>query len=161
MGRIEGLCGDPTRKFAAIPSTFWYCDAAPGTKNAEDPRGAHSCRVDAAAAVRRLVCITGMGAGDTRSHRGFVFDWLITPLVLRKVYVDKNRQEDAVRASSTDLVLVRPSVLIDKPPCGRVRVLTDLEGFRGGAIARTDVAHFVVEQLTDDRWLRQSPLITW
>lgn len=87
MGRIEGLCGDPTRKFAAIPSTFWYCDAAPCTKNAEDPRGAHSCRVDAAAAVRRLVCITGMGAGDTRSHRGFVFDRLITPLVLRKVYV--------------------------------------------------------------------------
>jgi hypothetical protein len=66
-----------------------------------------------------------------------------------------------LRASSTDLVLVRPSVLIDKPPCGRVGVLTDLEGFRGGAIARTDVAHFVVEQLTDDRWLRQSPLITW
>jgi hypothetical protein len=52
--------------------------------------------------VRRLVCITGMGAGDTRSHRGFAFDRLSTPLVLRKVYVDKNRQQDAVRASSTD-----------------------------------------------------------
>ena len=31
---------------------------------------------------------------------------------------------------------------------------------RGGSIARGDVARFVVQQLTDDTWLRQAPLIT-
>ncbi len=49
--------------------------------------------------VRRLVCITGMGAGDSRGHGGFLYDRLILPLLLRKVYEDKDRQEDAIRAS--------------------------------------------------------------
>jgi uncharacterized protein YbjT (DUF2867 family) len=111
--------------------------------------------------VRRLVCITGMGAGDSRGHGGFVFDRLIFPLFLRKVYADKDRQEDIVRSSGADWVLVRPTVLNDKPARGSVRAVTDLSGQRGGTIARADVAKFVVDQLTDDRWLRQAPLITW
>ncbi len=57
--------------------------------------------------IRRLVCITGLGAGDSRGHGGLVFDKLIMPLLLRKVYEDKNRQEDIVRASGLDWVLVR------------------------------------------------------
>ncbi|MGP8847099.1 NAD(P)-dependent oxidoreductase, partial [Enterobacter hormaechei] len=32
--------------------------------------------------VSRLVCITGMGAGDSRGHGGFVFDNVIYPLLL-------------------------------------------------------------------------------
>ena len=43
--------------------------------------------------VSRLVCITGIGAGDSAGHGGFLFDNLIFPLLLRKVYADKNRQE--------------------------------------------------------------------
>jgi uncharacterized protein YbjT (DUF2867 family) len=111
--------------------------------------------------VRRLVCITGLGAGDSRGHGGFLFDTLILPLLLRKVYDDKNRQEDAVRGSKLDWVLVRPVVLNDKPTRGAVRALTDLSGVHGGTVARGDVAKFVVQQLTDDSWLRRAPLITW
>jgi uncharacterized protein YbjT (DUF2867 family) len=110
--------------------------------------------------VRRLVCITGMGAGDSRGHGGFVFDRLIFPLLLRNVYADKDRQEDVVRSSGLDWVLVRPTVLNDRPAQGGVRALTDLAGVRGGTISRADVAKFVVAQLTDDRWLRRAPLIT-
>ena len=111
--------------------------------------------------VRRLVCITGLGAGDSRGHGGFLFDNLLFPLLLRKVYADKNRQEDVVRASKLDWVLVRPVVLNDKPATGTVRALTDLSGIHGGAVSRGDVAKFVIQQLTDDTWLRRAPLITW
>jgi uncharacterized protein YbjT (DUF2867 family) len=111
--------------------------------------------------VRRLVCITGLGAGDSRGHGGFLFDNLFFPLLLRKVYEDKNRQEDIVRASKLDWVLVRPVVLNDKPARGTVRAQTDLSGIHGGAVSRSDVAKFVVQQLTDDTWLRRAPLITW
>ncbi|MDQ0394442.1 NAD(P)-dependent oxidoreductase [Labrys monachus] len=111
--------------------------------------------------VRRLVCITGMGAGDSRGHGGFLYDRLILPLLLRKVYQDKDRQEDAIRASALDWIIVRPTVLNDEPARGRVRALTDLSGVHGGKIARADVADFVVQQLTADTWLRQTPLITW
>ena len=109
--------------------------------------------------VRRLVCITGLGAGDSRGHGGFVFDNIIMPLLLRKVYDDKNRQEDLVRASGLDWVLVRPVVLNDKGGTGKVRAATDLSGIHGGSIARADVAQFVVDQLTEDRWLHHAPLI--
>jgi uncharacterized protein YbjT (DUF2867 family) len=111
--------------------------------------------------VRRLVCITGLGAGDSRGHGGFLFDRLLFPLMLRNVYADKNRQEAIVRASGLDWVLVRPTVLNDKPAKGTVRALTDLSGVHGGTVARGDVAKFVVAQLTDDTWLRRAPLITW
>jgi uncharacterized protein YbjT (DUF2867 family) len=111
--------------------------------------------------VRRLVCITGLGAGDSRGHGGLFFDKVFLPLFLRKVYEDKDRQEDTVRSSGPDWVLVRPVVLNDKPPKGRVEALTDLAHVHGGTIVRGDVATFVVDQLTDNRWLHQTPLIRW
>ena len=111
--------------------------------------------------VRRLVCITGMGAGDSRGHGGFFYDWLFQPLLLRKVYEDKDRQEDVIRASALDWIIVRPTLLNDEPARGGVRALTDLSGVHGGKIARADVADFVVQQLPADTWLRKAPLITW
>jgi uncharacterized protein YbjT (DUF2867 family) len=117
--------------------------------------------VMAAQNVRRLVCITGMGAGDSRGHGGFFYDRLFLPLMLRKVYEDKDRQEDAIRTSALDWTIVRPTVLNDKPARGRIRALTDLSGVHGGTIARADVADFALQQLTADTWLRKAPLITW
>jgi putative NADH-flavin reductase len=111
--------------------------------------------------VSRLVCITGIGAGDSVGHGGFVFDNLIFPLLLRKVYADKNRQEDIVRNSGLDWVLVRPAVLNDKSGRDTIRTLTDLSDFHGGTISREDVATFVLDQVRADAWLHRSPLITW
>ena len=113
------------------------------------------------ARVSRLVCITGMGAGDSAGHGGFIFDRLILPTLLRKVYVDKDRQEAIVRDSGLDWVLVRPSVLNDKAPRQEIRALTDLSSFNGGEISRADVARFVLDQLNTNTWLGRSPLITW
>jgi len=111
--------------------------------------------------VSRLVAITGMGAGDSAGHGGVVFDRLIFPLLLRKVYADKNRQEAIIRDSGLDWVLVRPSVLNNKPGGHSLRALTDLSGFHGGTIARADVARFVLDQVSDDSFLHRAPLITW
>jgi len=110
--------------------------------------------------VSRLVCITGMGAGDSAGHGGLLFDNVIFPLLLKKVYADKNRQEAIIRNSELGWILVRPSVLNDKPGRGSVRALTDLSDFRGGTISREDVAAFVLDQLDTDAWLHRSPLIT-
>lgn len=111
--------------------------------------------------VSRLVCITGIGAGDSAGHGGFLFDKLIHPLLLRKVYEDKDRQEAIVRASGLDWVLVRPSVLNDKPEHRTVHALTDLTDFHGGTISRADVAKFVLQQAVSLSWDKRAPLITW
>jgi uncharacterized protein YbjT (DUF2867 family) len=111
--------------------------------------------------VRRLVCVSALGVGDSRGHGGFVFDWLFQLLLLSHAYKDKDGQESAIRASSLDWVVVRPAMLINDPARGSVRAFTDLTGVKGGKIARADVARFVVEQLTTDTWLRRTPVILW
>jgi uncharacterized protein YbjT (DUF2867 family) len=111
--------------------------------------------------VRRLVAITGVGAGDSAGHGGFLYDRLFKPLLLATIYEDKDRQEDLIRQSGLDWVIVRPTALNNRQPRGSVQALTDLSGFHGGAVARADVAKFVVGQISDDRYLRKTPLITW
>ncbi|CDZ42263.1 Flavin reductase Short [Neorhizobium galegae bv. officinalis] len=111
--------------------------------------------------VSRLVAITGIGAGDSAGHGGFLFDNLIFPLLLRKVYADKNRQELIIENSGLDWTIVRPSILNNKLGVKTVRALASLDNFNGGSISRGDVAAFVLDQVTSDQWLRQTPLITW
>ncbi len=111
--------------------------------------------------VRRLVCVSALGVGDSRGHGGFVFDRLFLPLLLSQAYKDKERQEAAIRASALDWVLVRPAKLTDDPARGSARAFTDLAGVKGGKVARADVARFVVEQLTTDTWLRRTPVLMW
>jgi putative NADH-flavin reductase len=111
--------------------------------------------------VRRLVCISALGVGDSRGHGGFVFDRLFQPLLLRHAYKDKGRQEAAIRTSSLDWVLVRPAMLTNDPARGSVRAIVDLADVNGGKVARADVAQFVVEQLAKDTWLKQTPVLLW
>jgi uncharacterized protein YbjT (DUF2867 family) len=68
--------------------------------------------------VRRLVCISPLGVGDSRGHGGFVFDRLF------HAYKDKDRPEAAIRASSLDWVVVRAAMLANDPSRGSVRAVT-------------------------------------
>jgi putative NADH-flavin reductase len=111
--------------------------------------------------VTRLIAITGIGAGDSKGHGGFLFDNVIFPLLLRHVYADKNRQEAIIKDSGLDWTIVRPSILNNKPERDTIRALTDLSNVHGGSISREDVAAFVLDQVNTGQWLRKSPLITW
>jgi putative NADH-flavin reductase len=114
-----------------------------------------------ASAVRRLVCVTGIGAGDSRGHGGFFYDRVFLPLLLKPVYADKDRQEALIRAADLDWTIVRPGFLTNGPLTGRYRVLTDLAGVTAGRISRADVAHFMLQELSANRYLRQAPLLTY
>lgn len=110
--------------------------------------------------VRRLICITGIGAGDSRGHGGFFYDKIILPIVLQRNYRDKDKQEEFIRKSDRDWIIVRPGFLTNGPPKGNYSVLTDLTGVTVGRISRADVAAFMLAQLTSDRYLRQTPLLS-
>jgi putative NADH-flavin reductase len=110
--------------------------------------------------VRRLVCITGLGAGDSKGHGGFVYDRLILPLLLKEIYKDKDRQEAVVRDSGLDWIIVRPAQLHNGAATGNYRVFTDLTNVTVSKISRADTAAFVLKQLSDDRYLHQTPLIS-
>jgi len=99
--------------------------------------------------VRRLICITGIGAGDSRGHGGFFYDKIIQPLLLSEIYKDKDRQELVVRESGLDWTIVRPGQLTNGDKTGNIRVLSNLTGITVGKISRADVAAYILAHLTD------------
>ena len=56
-----------------------------------------------AAGVKRLITVTGLGAGDSRGHGGLLYDAVVFPLLLKRVYDDKDVQEWIVRSSAARL----------------------------------------------------------
>ena len=67
-----------------------------------------------AAGVKRLITVTGLGAGDSRGHGGVLYDAVAFPLLLKRVYDDKDVQEWIVRSSGLDWTIVRPGLLKDR-----------------------------------------------
>ena len=112
------------------------------------------------AGVRRLVAITGVGAGETRGHGGLLYDWIIFPLFTRDRYVDKNRQEALIEASGLDWVIVRPARFSERPASGPLEVHTPADGVAIlRRITRAEVAGFVLDQLLTSRYLHQKLFI--
>jgi uncharacterized protein YbjT (DUF2867 family) len=112
--------------------------------------------------VDRFLCITGMGAGDSRGHGGFVYDRVILPLLLGRIYADKDRQEAMVRASGLDWTLIRPAYLKSGPGRGTWRAITDWRGQANmTAIDRADVAAFIATELAAHRYGRQTVNLSW
>jgi putative NADH-flavin reductase len=109
--------------------------------------------------VKRLVCVTGIGAGDSRDKGGFLYSAVLLPLVLKRVYDDKDVQEQIIRNSALDWVIVRPGLLTRGPRTGSYRVLANPGEWRMGKISRADVADFLVGQIDDDTYLGKTPLL--
>jgi uncharacterized protein YbjT (DUF2867 family) len=111
------------------------------------------------AGVQRLVAVTGLGAGDSRGHGGFLYDAIVFPLVLKRVYDDKDVQEQMIKSSGLDWTIVRPGLLTNAPATGQARALIDPRDWRAGSVARADVADFLVREASERRFVRQTPLI--
>src|SRR6187399_517792 len=77
-----------------------------------------------AAGLKRLIAVTGLGAGDSRGHGGLLYDVVVFPLLLKRVYDDKDVQEWIIKSSGLDWTIVRPGLLTNRPATGRYRVLT-------------------------------------
>jgi putative NADH-flavin reductase len=113
-----------------------------------------------AAGVSRLVAITGIGAGESRGHGGFLYDRIGLPLIVGAVYADKDRQEAILKASGLEWTIIRPTLLTNGPRTGRYRVLTDLTGVHGGRISRADCADCLMRAIVEHQWSRIAILIT-
>ena len=111
------------------------------------------------AQVKRLICVTGFGAGDSRGRGGFLYSAAFD-LLLARVYDDKDVQERIVRGSKLDWVIVRPVILTDGPKTNGYRALVDPRDWTCGFISRADVADFLVKQVDEHAFLRKTPVLT-
>jgi uncharacterized protein YbjT (DUF2867 family) len=118
-----------------------------GTRNVIDAMERHD--------VRRLICETALGISESWWQMGAYYILFVRPVILPFYFWDKVRQEAVIKASSLDWTIVRPGALTNGPRRGRYR-----QGPRVGhwlwtvRIARADVAAFMLDQLTDIRYLR-------
>jgi putative NADH-flavin reductase len=112
-----------------------------------------------AAGVKRLIAVTGLGAGDSRGHGGLVYDAVAFPLLLKRVYDDKDVQEWIIKSSGLDWTIARPGLLANGPATGNYRVLTEPKEWRFGVIRRADVADFLVQQIGDRALIGTTPLL--
>jgi putative NADH-flavin reductase len=80
---------------------------------------------------------------------------------LRHAFTDQAIQEKLLEQSGMDFTIVRTPRLNDKAEQGEVRVLPDGLPSGGWQIRRTDVADFMLQQLTDPRFHRQGVYISY
>jgi len=107
--------------------------------------------------VRRFVCETALGISDAWWRMGLYYTLFVHPFILPLYFWDKTRQEAIIRASDLDWTIVRPGALTNGPRRGHYR-----HGPRVGhwlwtvRISRADVAEFMLDQVTDSRYVRAS-----
>lgn len=108
--------------------------------------------------VRRFVCVTSLGIGDSAGRLGLPYTLFVIPAVLPFYFWDKARQERVIASSHLDWVIVRPGVLTNGARRGRTR-----QGARVGSylwpvlVSRADVAEFMLAQLESNTYLRSAP----
>jgi putative NADH-flavin reductase len=108
--------------------------------------------------VRRLVCETSLGIGDSAGRLGAYYTLFVIPLILPFYFWDKTRQEREIAGSRVDWVIVRPGALTHGARQGRIRHGRDVGGFLLTVrISRADVAEFMLDQLASDTYLRAAP----
>jgi uncharacterized protein YbjT (DUF2867 family) len=104
--------------------------------------------------VRRLVCQTSLGIGSSAGRMGVYYTLFVIPAILPFYFWDKTRQERLIAASGTSWVVVRPAALSNGARCASCRHGHDVGSFvRTPAVARADVAGFMLDQLSDNRYL--------
>jgi putative NADH-flavin reductase len=108
--------------------------------------------------VRRLICVTGLGAGDSRGRGGLLYNSAFH-LFLGRVYDNKDVQERIIRKSKLDWTIARPGILTHGPMTGGYQVLDNPDDWRCGFISRADVAHFLVKQIDNDQYLGKTPVL--
>ncbi|MEO0773025.1 MAG: NAD(P)-binding oxidoreductase [Pseudomonadota bacterium] len=98
---------------------------------------------------KRLVVVTGFGAGRSRSamsklesigHKAF----------LGRPYADKDRQEEMILASGLDWTIARPVILTNNAKSGKLSVLRDPSTWKNGMISRADTAAYLVDAVEQD-----------
>jgi putative NADH-flavin reductase len=111
--------------------------------------------------VHRLVCLSALGSGDSRAILPWYYRAFLVPFVMNRLFDDHEVQEEIVAASSLEWTLVRPGNFTNGPRTGAYRHgFTRPDASLTLKIAQVDVADFMLEQLTSDRYLHAAPALS-
>jgi len=112
--------------------------------------------------VKRLICQTTLGAGDSKGNLNFFWKHIMFGWFLKEVFIDHELQEQYVMRSGLDWTIVRPSAFTDGDKTSQY-----YHGFGTEKsalklkISRADVADFILKQTHNDQYLRQTPGVSY
>lgn len=125
-----------------------------GTKNIIHAMGVNG--------VSRLICQSTLGTGDSNDNLNFFWKHIMFGWFLKRVFLDHELQEKYVKSSNLEWTIVRPSSFTDGERTGNY-----LHGFNSDdkstklKISRADVADFILKQVTDQKYLHQTPGLSY
>jgi putative NADH-flavin reductase len=108
--------------------------------------------------VSRLIYQSFLGVAGGRRQLRFPFRTVV-PLLLPGSIADHEENEARIRSSSLAWTIVRPPKMNDQPARGDARSGEDIRATPLPSIPRADVAAFMLDQLTDPRYVRRAPAI--
>ncbi|WP_416898316.1 MAG: NAD(P)-dependent oxidoreductase [Minwuia sp.] len=163
---VEGDVLDPAAVRAAVEGAdAVICALGVPLMNASGLRARGTRTIIAAmqsAGVKRLICLSSLGVGDSRRRMPLFHRMVVFPLVLRRVLADHTVQEAAVRESGLDWTIVRPGHFLDGGLTGYYRHGEAVLRNPGKAgISHADVADFLVRQVADAEYMNQAPAVSY
>lgn len=110
--------------------------------------------------IKRLLIVTSVGT-DPSNHEPRWYLWLVRRLLINS-YVDMARMEQFVMdRDDLDWIIVRPSYLTNGKKTGVYRVTPRHIPEGSIRISRADVADFMLRQLEQDTYVRQTPALAY
>lgn len=113
--------------------------------------------------VKRLFCLSGMGANDSHAMLPALYKYLLVPLMMRHLYRDHEMQEGIIRARGLDWTIARPADFDTK----RTHSGDYWHGFNPRMrklkikISTADVADFMLRQVGNNTYLHKAPCLSY
>ena len=153
---------DVNRAVAGHDAVLYAVGAGPKRTTVREQGTRNVIEAMQAANVKRLVCLSSFGVGDSRTDLPIFTRYVVVGIFLRHAFADHERQEAVIRKCALDWTIVRPPHLKDGAHTGIYQHgLTLAYGDIEGWISRGDLADFMLRQLEDDRYIRQAPRVSY
>ncbi len=107
------------------------------------------------AGAQKLIVLSTIGEGESASNAHSYYKQLFMTTLLRGVMKDKAGLEDAAKHSDLDWIVIRPAGLSNGDPKG-IRIVIAGTEEKVRFITRSDVAHFMLQQVNSDEYLHQA-----
>ena len=112
--------------------------------------------------VKRIVCLSAHGVGDSYSTLPLFYKLFIMPLLFRRLAPDHLAQETLLKNSDLDWIITRAVNFTKDGYTGEYK-----HGFNAAKtpvtlkISMPDVAEFMLKQIADNTYLHQTPSISY
>jgi len=168
---VEGSVFDP----AAIAATLRDTDAVFSALGAHSPVKKEDVLERAMPLITaameqygpsRLIALGSAGALPTSldkqpAWRRWIVQKIVYNVFLKYPVASQDDHYRVLSASNLDWTMVMPPMLTDGPARGKLRIDPDALPRNGSRISRSDVADFMMLQLTNPQWIKRGVYITW